>query len=117
MSVLHHIAHFFSAPRPGQTLLIPAGLRVRSARTDFTARFDLPREKQLQWWAGEVGLIVTTRYVNDEPFEFLVCENPRPAAEPHPVEPSADRALFIVCQIPRGLSPCPPLCPAHLRQR
>lgn len=89
MNVLHHIAEFFNEDRPGQTLRIPARLWMRTARTDFTLRPDLPREKQLQWWCGEVGLIVTIQYANDEPFEFLVCEKPRPADEPPPVEPSA----------------------------
>lgn len=111
MSVLRHIAQFFSTDRPGQTLRVPARLWMHTRRTDFTARPDLPREKELQWWGNEVGLIVTTQYANDEPFEFLVCEKPRPAVEPPPVEPSAAA----------DTSPCSPdtmpaaLAPAFLR--
>lgn len=111
MNVLQHIAEFFNEDRPGQTLRIPARLWMRTARTDFTLRPDLPREKQLQWWCGEIGLIVTIQYANDEPFEFLVCEKPRPAVEPLPVEPSAGSGTFLCLPDTTPVEPAPASLP------
>lgn len=107
MTLLNHIANFFSVPRPSETLVIPARLWMHSRRTDYTARPDLSREKELQWWCDQVGLIVTTQYVNDQPFEFWVCEKPQPAVEPPPVEPSAAADTFPCSPETTPVEPAP----------
>lgn len=94
MSVLHHIAQFFSQPRPGETLRIPARLWMNPSSQDTTARPDLSRDKQLHWLCDQNGLIVTTQYAKAEPFEFWVSEKPQPADVPPPVEPSAGADTF-----------------------